>query len=99
MSAAVGGIGEMVARVVSKMLTPSVGRLDELEQRVHALEARRGIAYRGVWGPVETYFVNDVITFQGSMWIALSGSTAVRPGDGRAWQLCVKRGRDGRDLR
>jgi hypothetical protein len=54
--------------------------------------------YRGVWreecGPYE---IGDVVTHEGSTWIALD-ETKAKPGTAESlWQLAVKRGRDGRE--
>lgn len=71
-----------------------------LRARCAALEAReRGLSYRGVHAPGQVYRVNDVVTHAGSMW-ACRADTSDVPGEGsKAWQLAVKRGRDGKDLR
>ena len=55
--------------------------------------------YRDIWEASTTYRAGDVVTVQGSLWIAGETTTA-RPGEpdeaSRAWTLCVKRGKDGR---
>jgi hypothetical protein len=54
--------------------------------------------YRGVWAQGE-YEAGDMVTWAGGIWHA-NAATKDKPGDGEtAWTLCVKRGRDGRDLR
>jgi hypothetical protein len=43
------------------------------------------------------YRKNNFVVADGSLWIALA-DTHMRPGeDPRCWQLCTKRGRDGKD--
>lgn len=49
--------------------------------------------YRGVYVPGKHYDRGDCVTFGGSLWHA-NTATTIRPGDGPAWQLAVKRGRD-----
>lgn len=56
-------------------------------------------AYKGVYEPGVTYQPGDQVTDAGSMWTAKLATTE-RPGETgaspRAWQLTVKRGRDGK---
>lgn len=57
------------------------------------------VIYRGVWQDGQTYEKGDAVTFGGSQWIA-KDTTTDKPdehvGAGRAWQLAVKKGRDGK---
>lgn len=57
------------------------------------------IRYRGVHQRAEHYGPSDVVTFDGSAWIALKAVEpgGERPGEGGHWQMFVKRGRDGKD--
>lgn len=56
--------------------------------------------YRGVFDDGETYDVHDMVTFGGSVWVAVSGEgIRGKPGTVDAWKLAVKKGRDGRDAR
>jgi hypothetical protein len=55
--------------------------------------------YKGVHQDGKLYERGDVTTWAGSMFHCQETTTA-KPGEGsRAWVLCVKRGRDGKDLR
>lgn len=62
----------------------------------------KGWNYCGPWKPATTYRKDDVVSFQGSAWIA-KDTNVVRPNDPtlghKAWTLMVKAGRDGKDLR
>jgi hypothetical protein len=78
-----------VAKAIADALAP-------LEARIAALEARE---YQGTWKAEQRYSKGAMVTFDGSVWVARSASMAVRPGTGPTWQLCVKRGRDGKDSR
>lgn len=51
--------------------------------------------YRGVWTAGKLYSRGDAVTHGGSVWHA-NQATTIRPGDGPAWQLAVKHGRDAR---
>ncbi len=57
------------------------------------------LIYRGIFTERQ-YDQGDVVTWAGSAWVAKETTTA-KPGmptpDSRAWQLCVKSGRDGKD--
>lgn len=53
--------------------------------------------YQGVFIDGKSYTPGDVVTFGGSAWHC-NAETGAKPGDGsKDWQLCVKRGRDGKD--
>jgi len=60
----------------------------------------RPMTWQGVYDATTTYLRPDVVTCEGSLWVARSRTQGDRPGtDGgaQAWALIVKRGRDGRD--
>jgi hypothetical protein len=95
-------------RTVTKILHDADGRITgsiaqpepdaRLEERIHELEQRKGFEYRGTWDATSDYAPGDFVTHNGSMWAARIQSHAVKPGEGACWQLCVKRGRDGRSV-
>jgi hypothetical protein len=73
-------------------ITTTAARLDKLE-------ARPELKYHGVWSAGKTYAENSLVTHAGSLWIAKQ-KTASFPGgqaEPGAWQLCCKRGHDGKD--
>ena len=89
-----------VATLIRGMAPVLREKFDGLEQRVAALEQQpRGLKYAGVYREGETYLQNECVTHKGSLWICLD-KTGLRPDESgeatRAWQLCVKRGRDAR---
>lgn len=62
-------------------------------------DGKAGLTYCGVHVEGKSYDVGDVVTWAGSMWHAQEATTA-KPGEfagAKAWCLCVKKGRDGRD--
>jgi hypothetical protein len=61
-----------------------------LKKEVEALE------HCGVWEMGRGYARKNLVTFQGSTWIALRDNND-RPGTPGAWRLIAKRGRDGKD--
>lgn len=65
--------------------------IEQLEQ------SPKGMTYRGVYKADEQYVPGDVCTWSGSAWHC-NEPTTERP-DAGPWTLCVKRGRDGKDLR
>jgi hypothetical protein len=72
-----------------------------LLDRIKKLEARPELNYCGVWATGRTYQKNSLCTRDGSLWIA-KRTTAAFPGGGAepdSWQLCVKRGADGKDAK
>jgi Collagen triple helix repeat (20 copies) len=57
------------------------------------------LRYQGVYADGQKYASGDVVTWAGSTWTCVEPTTT-KPGDGsKAWTLCVKRGRDGKDGR
>jgi hypothetical protein len=53
--------------------------------------------YREVWKADFQYSQHDMVTHDGSTWIATQDSKGVRPGHmQKAWKLIVKKGRDGK---
>lgn len=60
----------------------------------------RPFAYCGVYDEARQYMPNDLVTCEGSMWIARRDALGTRPGTEAGaliWTLVVKRGKDGRD--
>lgn len=53
-----------------------------------------GLVWRGAWRSATTYAANDVVSWDGSSWVARS-ETKARPGSG-PWDLVAKAGEDGR---
>lgn len=81
---------------VLSFLRTHTARNKRLEARIAALEARPQLAYRGIWDPRETYQKSEIVTDHGSMFFCRC-ETKERPGVSSDWQLCVKRGADGKD--
>lgn len=52
--------------------------------------------YRGVWTD-QPYTQGDTVTWDGSLWVRMSGDGQSKPGTDSLWKLSAKRGRDGRD--
>lgn len=55
--------------------------------------------YKGVFSRGTEYSENDVVTYGGSMFIAMKDAPEGAPGTSDDWRLSVKRGRDGKDGR
>jgi hypothetical protein len=54
-------------------------------------------AYKEIWSKDAAYERGHLVTFSGSMWIALKDNTNSRPGQfNKCWRLCVKKGHDGK---
>ena len=80
------------------LLNTQRDRIAGLENRLKAVEAS-GLKYAGVWQRAQTYPRGSVATHKGSAWVALADGVEAEPGLSAAWQLAVRRGDDGRDLR
>lgn len=55
--------------------------------------------YKGVYRDGETYDEHDNVTWAGSQWTSTKAGNTDKPGSSDAWQLTVKAGRPGKDLR
>lgn len=85
---------------LDSVINPLLTRLDEIDARVSKAENQaRSMRYSGVYDPETKYFAGNFVTSNGSLWTALRENKGERPGECDAWQLAVKRGRDGKDAR
>jgi hypothetical protein len=84
-------IDEVIAQVI-------VAERRSIEPRLRALEDRPSLRYQGIWSADQPYQPGDFTTDNGSLWHANVASTGIKPGDGTAWTLSVKRGRDARTV-
>lgn len=91
---------ELEMALAKRETTPSGKKLDALSARIVELEAG-GIHYCGVYQRSGvTYRKGSLVTADGSGWIALrEAKEGEAPGASSAWQLAIKRGKDGRDAR
>lgn len=55
--------------------------------------------YKGVYRDDEAYDAHDNVTWAGSQWTSTKAENTDKPGTSDAWTLCVKAGRNGKDLR
>lgn len=55
--------------------------------------------YKGVYRDDEAYDAYDNVTWAGSQWTSTKAENTDKPGTSDAWTLCVKAGRNGKDLR
>jgi hypothetical protein len=79
-----------IARFISAQVRPLRQRIEELENKTKHWE------YRGTFESGETYYENNFVTHQGSLWACRCNNTSAVPGTDATWQLCVKRGRAAR---
>jgi hypothetical protein len=71
-------------------------RIEVLEQRIAALESKiANWKWVGTWTPGQ-YESGNHVNHDGSTFVCLFPTTA-KPGTDGSWQLCAKRGRDGKD--
>ena len=87
----VNALAPVIKNYVQRSLEPVTKRLDGLEER-------GSLEYRGIFEDSTVYRKGDLVTRDGSLWIAKS-PTHERPGASSDWQLCVKRGQNGRDAK
>lgn len=89
----VGMLAEVLDSI-KKMFRRDRDLLADLQKRVDALEATP-IQYDGPHEQGKSYVKGTFVTHDGSLWHC-NRETTSRPGDGPAWTLAVKRGRDAR---
>jgi integrin beta 3 len=53
--------------------------------------------YQGTWKKDQSYARGSLVTWGGSLYIALADEVKDQPSTSSEWQMCVKKGRDGRD--
>jgi hypothetical protein len=86
-------LGQWIAEKISEAVAPLKRELAELKAGQADLANWK---YVGTWTS-GFYRKNNFVISDGSLWICLD-DTHTRPGENpRAWQLCTKRGRDGKD--
>ena len=73
------------------------GRLYAVFRRGDVVKEARlpGLTYHGVWKSGD-YLKGDSVTYGACQWVALE-DTSDKPGEGKGWQLAVRKGRDGKD--
>ena len=79
----------LIKGYVQRQVDPLRAELAELRKELVSRE------YRGTWRSDTPYARHNSVTHGGSLWIARA-DTKQKPGDGDAWQLAVKHGRDAR---
>lgn len=55
--------------------------------------------YKGVFREGDQYDAHDNVTWAGSQWTSTKSENTDKPGTNDSWTLCVKAGRNGKDLR
>ena len=95
-------IGAIMREHVAQQVGMVKTEVAALANRVRSLETQPQLKYMGVWEGGVDYARNSLVTHEGGLWIAKS-ATGACPGavhdQGRTWQLCVKKGKDGKSWR
>lgn len=89
---------QVLVMLVSALAFAHEEQLRALNDRIKALEARPTLRFLGTWAEnrdVGSFGEGACLTHHGSLWIA-KRVTSDEPGRSNAWQLAVKRGRDGK---
>jgi hypothetical protein len=87
---------ELMEKFVEPLLK---SRERKLEARIRELEQRPLLEDAGVWNRSSAYYPGNVVTHDGSSWVARTSHAHGEPGKCDDWRLMVKRGRDGKDSR
>jgi hypothetical protein len=86
-------LGPAKVEFINSILQAVAPHVKTLMDRVTKLEAAQAAwVYRGVWGAEQQYVENNWVTHAGSLWHAEQNSLGVKPGEGAAWKIGVKRG-------
>jgi hypothetical protein len=68
-------------------------RFEEIERRLDVIESQ-GIKFMGVYQRAIEYGRGSVVVRDGSSWVCIDEITRQVPGEGAAWALLAKAGRD-----
>ena len=91
------GMAPAIREYVGGETAPLERRLQELELRLAALEARPSIQDKGIWQCGAFYGPGDIVSRHGSAWICRGSHVAVGDDlDHEHFRLLAKRGRDAR---
>jgi hypothetical protein len=85
---------EALAEQVVEYVDGALSR--EFEPRIKALEENQ-VTFGDTWKDGQSYPEKCIVTHGGSAWLSKMPNNVTKPGDGLAWRLIVKRGRDGKD--
>ena len=97
--ALVKGMAPIIKKYVEGCVQPLQQEIKGLTERLRNIETK-GVDYRGVYQRAQTYQRGTLVTKDGSIHVALRDiQEGEQPGVSDAWQLAVKAGRDGKDLR
>jgi hypothetical protein len=92
--------GRELTEILKAALALRDRRIEALESRLLQIEKHAAeLRYCGAWKDGEVYKKNNFCTFDGSIWVCLADHETARPGQSSGWQLCVRKGRDGKDAR
>ena len=85
---------QMLRALGTHIIKPLKARIAKLEAQIEELQAN-GLKYAGVWQRAGSYSKGTVVTFDGSMFVAVKNTQpAQAPLTSDCWQLAVKAGRD-----
>ena len=94
-------VGRFVVQRIAERLMPLSAQIDALKAEVRELQSQvreleeGGVKYCGVYQRAAIYKRGDCVTYDGSMWVAITAAKPMEvPGKAACWQLSVKHGRD-----
>ena len=85
------GITEVFGKVLGERFGMTDKRMAELEQRIGAMETRKGLTYRSQWRSDVAYGRDDAVTHGGSLFVCMTQGTCSKPGASDDWRLASKR--------
>ena len=91
---------EAATAPLKKQIAEQEEKIEQQDERIAELEARPvGLKYLGTFERGTSYAEHDGVTHHGSTWVARRATTSEPGTPDSGWQLAVKRGADGKDLR
>ena len=89
---------EAFADVIVKAILAAIdgplvrGRMEAIESRITAMEAKPFVKFCGVWKTGGTYAPGDAATHQGGLWLCRAATSGEPSKDFVGWVLAVKSG-------